>query len=48
MLKTYLFNAINGNSELEKEDIKVRSLKPKKDNNTGYKRRLSSTPWWMK
>ena len=30
------------------EDIKVKTLRPPVQENTGYKRRKSSTPWWMK
>ena len=29
-----------------KNDVKVKSLKP--NNNTGYKRKKSSEPWWLK
>ena len=45
-LHNSLLNALNENKV--KEDVKVRSLRPPVQENTGYKRRKSSTPWWMK
>ena len=51
-LRTQLMNIFDGKIQGEQEEergtIKLRNLKPKKDNNTGYKRKMSSTPWWMK
>jgi len=50
-LRYQLMNLFFDNIEEETEnrgEARVRSLKPKKENHSGYKRRLSSTPWWMK
>lgn len=49
-----IFNQINEflksqEEDIEQKDTHIRSLRPKRPNEcTGYKRRMSSQPWWQK
>ena len=40
-----LIDYIDNKPNIEKTPVRVKN---KKNNDTGYKRRMSSTPWWMK